>query len=66
MTIDAAYTTHEDAVTGSLERGKLADLIVLDHDLFAIPKEDIGETKTLMTMVGGKVVWRAPGFRSGR
>jgi predicted amidohydrolase YtcJ len=62
MTIDAAYTTHEERVTGSLERGKLADMIVLDQNLFAIPEEDIGSTKSLMTMVGGKVVWRAPGF----
>jgi predicted amidohydrolase YtcJ len=66
MTIDAAYTTHEDKVTGSLERGKLADLIVLDQNLFSIPKEEIGDTKTLLTMVGGKVVWRAPVFKRGR
>jgi predicted amidohydrolase YtcJ len=65
MTIDAAYTTHEDRVTGSLEPGKLADLIVIDRNLFHIPKEEIGDTKTLMTMVGGKVVWRSPQFEGG-
>jgi predicted amidohydrolase YtcJ len=65
MTVDAAYTTHEDGVTGSIQRGKLADMIVVDRNLLRTPKERIGDTKTLLTMVGGKVVWRAPGFKRG-
>ena len=48
---------HQDRVTGSLERGKLADLIVLDRDLFAIPPDDISETRVEMTMVGGRIVF---------
>jgi predicted amidohydrolase YtcJ len=44
-----------DHHTGSLERGKLADLIVLDRNLFRVPVDRISETKVLMTMLGGKV-----------
>lgn len=62
MTINAAYSLHQEGQTGSLEVGKLADLIVIDRDLFAIPPDQISETKVLMTMVGGKVVHRAEGF----
>jgi predicted amidohydrolase YtcJ len=58
ITINAAHQMHQDAVTGSLERGKLADLIVLDRNLFEIPRDDISETEVLMTMVGGQVVFR--------
>jgi predicted amidohydrolase YtcJ len=56
ITINAAHQMHQDAVTGSLERGKLADLIVLDRNLFAIPRDDISETEVITTMVGGRVV----------
>ncbi|MBA0126577.1 amidohydrolase [Haloechinothrix sp. YIM 98757] len=56
MTIDAAYAMHQDEVTGSLERGKLADLLVLDQNLFDVPRDDISETTVLHTMVGGEVV----------
>jgi predicted amidohydrolase YtcJ len=49
---------HQDAVTGSVERGKLADLIVLDRNLFEIPADDISETEVVTTMVGGRVVHR--------
>ena len=56
MTIDAAIRSpgqgHRLAGTG-----KLADLIVLDRNLFAIPNDDISETRVLTTMVGGRVVF---------
>lgn len=61
ITLNAAYAMHQDDVTGSLEPGKLADLIVLDQNLFEVPIEDISETRVLMTMVGGNVVHRAEG-----
>lgn len=47
---------------GSLERGKLADLIVLDKDYMTIPEKEIGKIKVLLTMVGGKIVHQAQGF----
>lgn len=60
MTIHSAHAMHQDAVTGSIEQGKLADLLVIDRNLRAIDPEEISETRLLMTMVGGKVVYRSP------
>jgi predicted amidohydrolase YtcJ len=62
VTINAAYQMHEEKVTGSLERGKLADLIVLDQNITRIPLDDISNTDVLLTMVGGKTVWRDETF----
>jgi hypothetical protein len=56
FTIGAAYVNHQDDRTGSLEAGKLADLIVLDRNLFAIDPRDISEAKVLLTLLGGKPV----------
>ena len=58
-TINAAYQLHMDRDTGSIEVGKYADLIVLDHNLFEIPTERISETAVVTTMLGGKVVYSA-------
>ena len=57
VTIDAAYELHQDEVTGSLEVGKFADLIVLDRNPLQIPAEDIANIKVLETVVGGNVVY---------
>ena len=56
-TIDAAYELHEDDVTGSLETGKFADMIVLDRNLLSIPAEDIANVKVFETVVGGRTVY---------
>ena len=61
-TMGTAYQLHQDTVTGSIQVGKFADLIVLDQNLFKIPPSQIRNTKVLMTMVGGKVVWEDPNF----
>jgi predicted amidohydrolase YtcJ len=60
ITINAAYELHEDDVTGSLEVGKFADLIVLDRDPLTIPAEDIANVKVLETVVGGTTVYTSP------
>jgi predicted amidohydrolase YtcJ len=60
FTIGSAYVNSQDDKTGSLEVGKLADLIVLDRNLFAIPPEQIGEAKVLLTLFGGKPVHGDP------
>lgn len=60
FTINTAYALHEERQTGSLESGKLADLIVLDQNLLRVPSKSISDTKVMLTMVGGKVVYRAP------
>jgi predicted amidohydrolase YtcJ len=62
ITMNACYALHQEKETGSLEVGKLADLIVLDRDPFAIPPAEIGEVRVLLTVVGGEVVYRAEGF----
>ncbi|MFI5184414.1 MAG: amidohydrolase family protein, partial [Vicinamibacteria bacterium] len=59
-TLSAAYQLHQDDATGSLEVGKLADLIVLDRNPLAVPAEDIAKTQVVETVVGGKVVYEAP------
>lgn len=60
MTVDAAYTLRQERETGSLEAGKLADLIVLDRNVIHIPAQDIANVKVLQTMVGGKIVYEEP------
>jgi predicted amidohydrolase YtcJ len=58
-TIGSAYVNHRDDVTGSVERGKAADLVVLDRDPFAAPPGEIGSTSVLATYVQGEAVYRA-------
>ena len=64
-TLGAAYSSHREANEGSLEEGKLADLIVLDQDLFRIAPSEIHKTNVLLTMVGGKVVYQSPEITVG-
>jgi len=56
----AAYAAFDEQTLGSLEPGKLADLVVLDRDVTAIPGEDIGQAQVVLTMVGGRSVYQAP------
>ena len=50
---------HQEKSTGSIEVGKQADLIVLDQNLFHVPTERISDTRVLLTLLGGKVVFDA-------
>jgi predicted amidohydrolase YtcJ len=56
FTLGSAYANHLDD-TGSIETGKLADLIVIDRDLFAPDAGPIAEAKVLLTLVGGTAVF---------
>ncbi len=56
-TINNAYLHYEEKEKGSLEAGKLGDLIVIDRDVLTCPLNDIVTTKVLYTIVGGKVVY---------
>jgi predicted amidohydrolase YtcJ len=56
-TINNAYLHHEEKEKGSLEVGKLGDLIVIDRDILTCPLNDVPLTKVLYTIVGGKVVY---------
>ena len=60
ITMGAAYELHEESNIGSIETGKLADLIILDRNVMQIPAEDIAHVKVLKTIVGGKTVYEAP------
>jgi predicted amidohydrolase YtcJ len=59
ITINSSYELHQDADTGSLEPGKLADLIILDRNVLEIPEDQIADIKVMQTLVGGKVVYLA-------
>lgn len=61
-TINGAYVNFEEAVTGSIEAGKAADLIVLDRNLFATPPHEIGKARVLLTLLEGKAVYRDASF----
>jgi len=57
-TINGAYLEGTEKEKGSLEPGKLADVVVLDRDILTIDPREIIETKVLMTIVGGEVVYK--------
>jgi predicted amidohydrolase YtcJ len=59
-TLGAAFAGRREKTEGSLEPGKLADLIVLSQDLFKIKPSETGKTEVLLTIVGGKVVYQSP------
>jgi predicted amidohydrolase YtcJ len=56
-TINSANIMFLDAVAGSLETGKFADLIVIDRDLLTAPEDHIAGTQVLRTYLGGKLVY---------
>jgi predicted amidohydrolase YtcJ len=58
-TLNNAYLLFLEDQTGSLEPGKLADLVVLDRDLLACPEEQIRDTRALLTVLGGTIVHEA-------
>ncbi len=58
-TINNAYASFEESIKGSLEPGKLADMAVLSDDILTCPEDSIKEIKSLMTIVGGKIVYEA-------
>jgi len=61
-TIHAAYANSMEHETGSLEPGKLADIAVLDLNLFEIPPEEIHQANVLLTLLAGRPVHRDPSF----
>ena len=62
VTINFARMIGEDKVKGSIEPGKLADFAVLTGDFMTAKPTEIRDMKALATYVGGKQVYRAPGF----
>jgi predicted amidohydrolase YtcJ len=63
MTIWAAKGCFEEDTRGSLEPGKLADLVILDQDLMETPLNTLLKTKVLATFSGGEQVYKADGIK---
>lgn len=65
ITIEAAKFLRAEKSIGSLEVGKVADIIILDRNYFEVPEEDIARQKVLLTMLGGEVLYVADGAYFG-
>lgn len=57
-TINAAYQNHLERETGSIEVGKLADLVVLERNLFDVPHGDVHTVRVMRTILEGRTVFR--------
>ena len=62
-TSGSAWFAHDEARRGSLEVGKLADLAVLSKDYLTVPVDEIGGIHSLLTLVGGRVVYAEGKYR---
>ena len=60
-TTGAAYSGHRETTEGSLEPGKLADLVILSQNPFEVDPHELRKTAVVLTMVGGRVVYQRPG-----
>ena len=60
----SAWETFDEDKRGSLETGKFADLAVLNQDYMTQPVDQIGKNLSLLTMVGGKIVYAAGPYAS--
>ena len=63
-TVGSSWFSTEDGKKGSLAQGQLADLAILSSDYFSIPEEEIKNLESMLTIVGGKVVYAAGEFSS--
>jgi predicted amidohydrolase YtcJ len=58
----AAAANFEDTIKGSISKGKLADLVLLNEDPRIVDPTHIKDIRAILTMIGGRIVWRDPGF----
>ena len=58
-TLGAAYANFEESVSGSIEVGKWADLIVLDRDIFELAEHEIHTAQVVRTLLEGRTIWQA-------
>jgi predicted amidohydrolase YtcJ len=61
-TINNAYLTFEENQKGSLEKGKLADFIILDRDILTCPLDEVKDIQVAATYMGGKLIYTKPGL----
>jgi predicted amidohydrolase YtcJ len=59
-TIGSAFAEHQEKVKGSIESGKLADLVVLTDDIFRIATTDLDKARVYMTVFNGSVIYQQP------
>ena len=60
FTLWPAYAAFEEDLKGSITPGKLADFTVISADIMKVPEPEILNTKNLLTIVGGRIVYQAP------
>lgn len=58
FTMEGAYASFEEDIKGSIEEGKLADLVVLSQDIFEIPEDNIKDVEVEMTIFNGEIVYK--------
>ncbi len=58
-TKNSAFFSHEDDIKGSIQVGNLADMVVVDRDFVTGPVDEIRDTKVLMTILDGKIVYQS-------
>ena len=58
-TREAAFAEFAEHEKGTIAPGKLADLAVLSQDVFTVPLEELPKTTSMLTLIGGRVVWEA-------
>ena len=58
-TLTSAYAEFQEKEKGTIEPGKFADIAVLSQDIFSVPAEELPKTVSVLTLVGGKVVYKA-------
>jgi predicted amidohydrolase YtcJ len=58
-TLGSAYAEFEESRKGSIAPGKLADVAVLSQDIFIVPIDELPKTESVLTLVGGRIVWDA-------
>ena len=65
-TVGSAWFCFDEMRRGTLENGKLADFAILNQDFMSVPVEQIGATASLLTVVGGKVVYATDVFSNAK
>jgi hypothetical protein len=63
-TVAGTWLTREERLKGTITPGKLADLVVLDRDYFAVPDAALRDLQAELTFVGGRLVWRREDYVS--
>ena len=59
-TLNGAYLSFEEKIKGSIEKGKLADMVVISKDFLNCPVDEIKDIEAITTIVDGKVVFQSP------